>query len=105
MKMHKMPILNTTTANGRRGLDLLTRRGFYAPELVPEPHVHQFVLVAGPWPQYQKAVDVRYHTYRAIVNARCRSCPAKGERIIVTKGAWTPKRVNRAMERAGIFWT
>jgi hypothetical protein len=82
---------------------MTTKRGFYAAEIAP--HVHQWLHAAGPWPQPVENHLRAWRGNRAIVDTHCRWCGIYSERTIVTRGAWTPNRANRAMERAEIFWS
>jgi hypothetical protein len=70
----------------------------------PSQCEHQWVLAAGPWPQYQTFYEQATKSKRALVDTHCRYCRRYSERTIVTNGAWTPRRANKAMERSGIWW-
>ena len=65
---------------------------------------HQWVLAAGPWPVFQTVWERKGRGNFAVVDAHCRWCRLYSEREIKTRGEWTPRRTNRAMKEATIWW-
>jgi hypothetical protein len=68
-------------------------------------HEHQWVLRAGPWPVYQKVYERKARGNHALVDTLCRFCRLYKAQILHTRGEWTSKRTNRAMQKASIWWT